>query len=84
MDRTIEVNGVFIAVGINPNIELVKNLVEIDNGYVVADESCESSVSGIYACGDVRKKVLRQVITACSDGANAITSIQKYLIINKF
>ncbi len=84
VDRTIEVNGVFIAVGINPNTELVKNLVEIDNGYVVADESCESSVSGIYACGDVRKKVLRQVITACSDGANAITSIQKYLIINKF
>ena len=82
--NTIDVNGVFIAVGINPNTGLVKDLVEIEKDYVVADESCESSVKGIYACGDVRKKVLRQVITACSDGANAITSIQKYLIFNKF
>ena len=78
--KKINVDGVFVAVGVSPNTEIVKNIVDIENGYVVADESCKSSVDGIYACGDIRKKILRQVITACSDGANAITSINKYLI----
>ena len=54
----------------------------MDNNYIIADETCETSIKGIYACGDVRKKQLKQVVTALSDGANAITSIQRYLIEN--
>ena len=76
----IEVNGVFIAVGIHPNTELYQGLVELDEqGYVLADESCKTTVDGIYAAGDIRKKALRQIITAVADGANAVTSAQNYL-----
>ena len=76
----LEVNGVFIAVGIQPNTELYQGLVEMDEqGYVLADESCKTTVDGIYAAGDIRKKALRQIITAVADGANAVTSTQNYL-----
>lgn len=76
----LEVNGVFIAVGIHPNTELYQGLVEMDEqGYVLADESCKTTVDGIYAAGDIRKKALRQIITAVADGANAVTSAQNYL-----
>ena len=76
----LEVNGVFIAVGIQPNTELYQGLVEMDErGYVLADESCKTSADGIYAAGDIRKKALRQIITAVADGANAVTSAQNYL-----
>ena len=76
----LEVNGVFIAVGIQPNTELYQGLVEMDErGYVLADESCKTSAEGIYAAGDIRKKALRQIITAVADGANAVTSAQNYL-----
>ena len=76
----LEVNGVFIAVGIQPNTELYQGLVEMDErGYVLADESCKTSADGIYAAGDIRKKALRQIITAVADGANAVTSTQHYL-----
>lgn len=77
----LAVAGAFIAVGTIPNTDFVKGLVQMDEkGYIVADESCEASISGIYAVGDVRTKPLRQIITAASDGANAITSIEKYLL----
>ena len=76
----LEVNGAFIAVGIQPNTELYQGLVEMDErGYVLADESCKTSADGIYAAGDIRKKALRQIITAVADGANAVTSAQNYL-----
>lgn len=64
--------GVFIAVGIRPNTELVRELADCDEaGYVLAGEDCATSVPGLYAAGDVRKKPLRQIITAVADGANA-------------
>ena len=73
----LPVNGIFIAVGIIPNTKLLEGLVELDeNGYVVAGEDCRTSVNGIFAAGDVRKKALRQIITAVADGANAINSVQ--------
>lgn len=78
---TISTDGIFIAVGNVPNSEPYRGLVEMDAaGYIKADESCETSVPGIFAAGDIRTKLLRQVITAASDGANAITSVEKYLI----
>ncbi|RFZ79781.1 thioredoxin-disulfide reductase [Lacrimispora amygdalina] len=75
----LSVDGVFIAVGINPQSEAFDNLVEMDHGYIKAGEDCETNIPGIFAAGDVRTKQLRQVSTAVSDGANAITSVERYL-----
>lgn len=73
--RTLPVDGVFVAVGIHPETELVQGLVECDEaGYVLAGEDGVTSVPGIYVAGDVRKKPLRQVVTAVADGANAVTA----------
>lgn len=77
---TIRLDGVFIAVGNIPNVKGIQGLPDQDEaGYIVAGENCETSIPGIYAAGDVRTKQLRQVITATADGANAITSIDRYL-----
>lgn len=81
---TLMVSGVFIAVGIQPNSELFRNQVAMDEGaYLIAGEECRTDCDGIFAAGDVRTKQLRQVITAASDGANAITSVERYLYLNK-
>ena len=80
-EQILEADGVFVAVGIVPNTELVNGIVELDDyGYIVAGEEGITSVPGIFAAGDVRTKTLRQVVTAVSDGANAVTSVQHYLI----
>lgn len=80
-ESQIKVDGIFIAVGIHPNTESFADLVETDNyGYIVAGETCETSVPGIFVAGDTRTKELRQIITAVADGANAINSVQKYFI----
>ena len=79
--RELEVQGVFIAVGIEPNSSAVKDLVAQDaGGYIVAGEDTKTSVEGIFAAGDVRTKQLRQVLTAAADGANAVTSAEKYIL----
>lgn len=79
--QTLEVSGVFIAVGVIPNTENFKGLVDMDEkGYILADESCVTSAPGIFAVGDIRKKPLRQIITAVADGANAVNSVQSYFI----
>jgi thioredoxin reductase (NADPH) len=77
----LEMNGLFVAVGSKPSTELVKNLVDLDkNGYIIADESCKTSVDGILAIGDIRTKSVRQVLTAAADGAVSIYEAEKYLI----
>lgn len=82
---SLEVNGVFIAVGIVPNTRLFQGLVEMDEkGYILADETCRTSEKGLFAAGDIRKKKMRQIITAVADGANAINSVQEYFIENMF
>ncbi len=79
--RELEVQGVFIAVGIEPNSGAVKDLVAQDaGGYIVAGEDTKTSVEGVFAAGDVRTKQLRQVLTAAADGANAVTSAEKYIL----
>ena len=76
-----EVDGVFIAVGIEPNVAEFKDFVEQDeSGYIKADETGRTSRKGIFVAGDVRTKMLRQIVTAVSDGANAVTSAEKYLL----
>ena len=78
-EKVLELNGIFIAVGIMPNTDLVKDLAECEDGYVIAGEDCATNIPGLYVAGDARKKPLRQVITAVADGANAVTSIGSYL-----
>lgn len=76
----LDVDGVFIYIGTRPNSGLVKELVELDeNGYIITDEEMRTSVPGLYAAGDVRKKLLRQVVTAVADGAVAAVSAEKYI-----
>lgn len=78
-ERGLTVDGVFIAVGVRPNTELLSELVECDEGgYILAGEDCVTSVPGIYAAGDVRRKPLRQIVTAVADGANAAVSAEHY------
>ena len=72
--RELSVNGIFIAVGNNPESELF-GACEKENGYILTDEFMRTSIDGVYAVGDVRKKFLRQIITACSDGAVASSHI---------
>lgn len=79
-NRLLPVEGVFVAVGILPASEIFRDLAQCDEkGYLLAGEDCVSSMPGIFAAGDVRKKKLRQIVTAVADGANAITSILEYL-----
>lgn len=81
---SLDVEGVFIAVGIVPDTAICTDLVELDEkGYVIADETCVTSESGIFAAGDIRKKPMRQIITAVADGANAVHSVQEYLNAQK-
>lgn len=78
---SVAVDGVFVAVGILPESNLIREMAECDEkGYVLAGEDCASSVPGLFAAGDVRTKKLRQIITAAADGANAVTSVQEYLL----
>lgn len=80
----IAANGIFIAIGNIPNSQIIKDMIETDElGYVRASEDCKTSIPGIFAAGDVRTKTLRQVVTAASDGANAITSVERYLNENE-
>lgn len=75
----LPVAGVFVAVGIRPGTELVQDLVSCDEGgYVLAGEDCATDVPGIYAAGDVRRKPLRQIVTAVADGANAAVAAGNY------
>lgn len=75
----LPVAGVFVAVGIRPGTELVRELVSCDeSGYVMADEDCVTDMPGLFAAGDVRRKPLRQIATAVADGANAAVSAGNY------
>lgn len=79
-EKRVDVDGVFIAVGIAPESELYAGQLELDEqGYIRADESGQTSVPGVFAAGDVRTKALRQILTAASDGANCVASAERYL-----
>ncbi len=79
-EKEILCDGVFVSIGRKPNTELLKGKIKLDkNGYIVADESCATDVEGVFAAGDVRTKLLRQVITAASDGAVAAAIAEEYV-----
>ncbi len=80
-ESMLDVEGIFIAVGTIPNTRLVERLIRLDeNGYIAADETGVTEVPGIFVAGDIRAKQMKQIVTAVSDGANAIESVQKYLL----
>jgi len=75
-----ETEGAFLFVGLLPRTESVRGLVQMDEaGYIIANDNCETSVKGIFAAGDCRKKLLRQIATAVGDGATAAFAAEKYL-----
>lgn len=77
---SLELDGVFIAVGLKPNSHIFNHLINLDEaGFIVTDEMMRTSVPGIFAAGDIRHNSLRQVITAAGDGAIAANSAFKYL-----
>ena len=78
-EKVIEVDGVFIFAGLSPNTAFLNGKMELEDGYVVTDEFMRTSIPGVFACGDVRKKVLRQVATAVGDGAVCGASVVEYL-----
>ena len=78
--RTIELNGLFVAVGRVPENQNFVSLVNLDEaGYVVAGEDCHTNAPGIFVAGDNRVKALRQLVTATADGAMAATEAVKYV-----
>jgi thioredoxin reductase (NADPH) len=78
--KEFETEGVFLFVGIVPRTKFLKGLLEMDDGgYILTNENCETSVKGIFAAGDCRKKLLRQITTAVGDGATAAFAAEKYL-----
>ena len=78
--RDLDVDGVFVAVGMEPDTGIVKGMVKLDEaGYICAGEDCVTSIPGVFAAGDIRTKPLRQVVTAVADGACAASSAMKYL-----
>ena len=79
-EKEFEADGMFVYIGMNPLTEPFAKLgILNDNGYIVTNENMETSVPGIYAAGDVREKMLRQVVTATGDGSIAAQASQKYI-----
>ncbi len=76
----LDVKGIFVYIGYNPNTAFLRKLVDLDgNNYIVTDENLSTSVPGIFAAGDVRAKPLKQIATAVGDGATAAISAEKYI-----
>jgi len=78
--RSLDTDGVFVFIGFIPNNDVVPAAVELnDEGYVITDEKCETSVPGIYAVGDLRYKFARQIVTAAADGCTAALAAAQYV-----
>ena len=78
--ETLTLDGLFISVGRSPVTELFRGQLDIDaQGYIVADETTRTNIAGVYAVGDVRTKVVRQIVTAAADGAVAVHFAQEYI-----
>ena len=76
----LELDGLFISVGRSPATELFRGQLELDaGGYIIAGESTQTNIPGVFAVGDVRTKTVRQIVTAASDGAVAAHYVEEYL-----
>jgi thioredoxin reductase (NADPH) len=80
VEKRIEVDGVFIYIGLDPQTDFARGLVAMDgDGFITTDPDLQTSAAGILAAGDVRKKQVRQIVTACAEGARAALSVYHYL-----
>ena len=78
--RTLEVAGLFVAIGVVPKAHFLAGILDLDaEGYILTDGDCRTSMPGVFAAGDVRKKILKQIATAVGDGAVAAIVAEKYL-----
>lgn len=79
-EKDIKADGVFVLIGLSPNSGIFKDILKLDEkGYIVSGDDMKTSVDGIFACGDIRSKPLRQVVTAAGEGATAAVSAQHYV-----
>ncbi len=79
-DETLSLptDGVFIAIGYQPNVTfLPEGILKSENNEIITDKDLMTNLDGVYAIGDVRRKELRQIVTACSDGAEVISAIRR-------
>lgn len=79
-ETNVPVDGVFVLIGLDPNTKFLNGEITLDElGYIVTDDNMRTNIPGVFAAGDVRKKLLRQIVTACADGAIAATAAEKYI-----
>lgn len=78
--KEVKTDGVFIFIGMKPSTEIFKGLIEMDErGYILTDENMRTNIEGVFAAGDCRAKLLRQIVTAAADGAIAAVAAERYL-----
>jgi len=75
----VPVEGVFVAIGFEPEVALVQDVVDTDDGHIITDDHMRTSAEGIFAAGDIRRAALKQIATAVGDGAIAANSAYKYI-----
>lgn len=76
----LPVDGVFVLIGLDPNTHMLESQINLDEmGYIITDENMRTNIPGVFAAGDIRRKLLRQIVTACADGAIAATAAEKYI-----
>jgi len=79
-ERDLPLAGMFVAIGVTPKAHFLTEILELDDdGYILTDAECRTSMPGVFAAGDVRKKILKQIATAVGDGAVAAIMAEKYL-----
>ena len=79
-ERDLPLAGMFVAIGVTPKAHFLTEVLELDqDGYILTDAECRTSMPGVFAAGDVRKKILKQIATAVGDGAVAAIMAEKYL-----
>ncbi len=80
----LAIDGLFVSIGRGPDTEIVDKAVEVsDTGYILSDERMRTNVDGVYVAGDIRQSPLKQIVTACNDGAIAATTAFQYIKSNK-
>jgi len=78
--RRLDLQGLFVAIGVTPKAHFLAEVLDLDpEGYILTDAECRTSMPGVFAAGDVRKKILKQIATAVGDGAIAAIMAEKYL-----
>lgn len=83
-ESKLETSGLFVAIGVTPKTSFLQGFIDLDDsGYIITDYQCQTSVPGIFAAGDVRQSVLKQIATAVGDGATSASVVEKYLAENE-